>query len=124
MSSETELEIPEQIENVMRQEEIENMRSLDGWAIGTVVQTDWDGEVVHRFDDAWVELFNGDGRAGRFGGVRFMTVDDGDYEEAYAYAGRTAAEGSHPCYYVETWTEPEFPEIGPRSPESTALDGR
>lgn len=85
-------EIPEQIRDVMREEEIENIRNLDGWAFGPVGCRDG-GHTKEVIADAWIELFNGDGRAGTFGGVRFMAVDQtGEYREAYAYGSEAALE--------------------------------
>jgi hypothetical protein len=137
MSSETVPEIPEQIRDVMMDEEIENMRNFDGWAVGTAIQLDAFGMEVERYEDAWVELFNGNGSAGEFGGVRFMAVPDGEsderseedtgdrsepqYVEAYAYPSRVCADGNEPCYCIETWDEPEQPEIGPKYPKTPGV---
>lgn len=113
-------EIPSRIREMMADEEVENMRNRDGWATGTVKRVDDDGEVVETFEDAWIELFNGAGRAGNFGGVRFQWADpdvdydpdepwadDGGYEEAYAYPTREHADGntSPPFYFVAEWNE-------------------
>lgn len=97
MSSETTHEIPEQIREIMQDGEIGNMRNLCGWAVGRVSRQDTavnpDGPDVEVLDEAWIELFNGKGRAGesaeqsagstvedrrssKSGGVRFMAVDD------------------------------------------------
>ena len=110
-------DIPEQIKELMRDEEIENMQNLDGWAVGTVIEVDEDGTRVATHEDAWIELFNGEGRAGKFGGVRFMAVTDGTYEEAYAYATRDSSVGNEPCFYVKEYDVPSNPRYGAPGPE-------
>lgn len=113
-------EIPERIEEILDSHEIVNMRTLDGWATGTVVEVDEDGTEQRRLDGAWIELFNGYGSAGVFGGVRLMWVDesvdydepwddDGGYEERYAYATKAAAEaeGEPPYWYVAEYDQDE-----------------
>lgn len=113
--------IPEQIAQIMTGVEIENMKALDGWAVGDVVETNERGQVVNTYEDAWAELFNGAGRAGEFGGVRFMSVDGGDYHEAYAYPSEETADGNHPCYYVIEWIEPEEPAVGRQYPDGPGV---
>ena len=94
--------IPEQIAEVMYDEELQNMRKLDGWSVGTVVKRRPNGTEPVTLNDAWIELFDGNGRAGQYGGVRFMAItEDGEYEEAYAYGNKTASLGNEPCWYVD-----------------------
>lgn len=101
-------EIPVQIAELMRDDELDNMRSLDGWAVGTVVCHE-SGEEVARITDAWIELFDGNGRASVFGGVRFMGLRDGEYEEAYAHADSCLFEqDDRTGWFVESYTEPEM----------------
>jgi len=114
-------DVPEQIEEIMQGDELGNMRNLCGWAVGTVVQTDSLGNGVERFEDAWVELFNGEGRAGNFGGVRFMAVSDGEYEEAYAYPDYESFRGNEPGYYVTEWHVPDQPDVGIRKPTTPGV---
>jgi len=125
MSSQTSHEIPEQIRDVMREDEIENMENLDGWAVGRVAlqeitaNPEHDDEVL---DDAWIELFNGEGLAGEFGGVRFMAVDaDGEYREAYAYPDRKSLHGNEPGWYVQKFYQPTDPDVGPRYPDGPGV---
>lgn len=97
----TEHTIPDQIRDVLRPDEIEEMKALRGWATGTVKLLEGGGEVNKGYADAWIELFNGDGSSSAFGGVRFMAVGpDGEYQEAYAYPAREHAEGSEPAWFV------------------------
>lgn len=103
--------IPETIQEYMHDEELENMRNLDGWAVGTVVQI-IDGAVTKRIEDAWIELFNGEGRAGEFEGVRFLAVHEDEYEESYAYSSAAAMGEKKTAWCVEEWKEPEEPDIG------------
>lgn len=135
----SEPEIPEQIESIMQSGELGNMRNLCGWAVGTVVRVgDRHHFVEERFRNAWVELFNGEGRAGesaelragstvedcrssKFGGVRFMAVTDGEYEEAYAYPDEESAQGNEPCYYVEEWDVPDQPDVGIKYPNTPGV---
>lgn len=121
MSRETIPEIPEQIESIMQSGELGNMRNLCGWAVGTAVQVDSLGNEVERYENAWVELFNGEGRAGEFGGVRFMAVSDGEYEEAYAYPDRESAEGNEPCYVITEWDVPNHPDVGIKYPNTPGV---
>lgn len=142
MSSQTSHEIPEQIRDVMREDEIENMENLDGWATGRVAlqeitaNPEHDDEVL---DNAWIELFNGEGLAGesaeqsagstvedrrssKFGGVRFMAVDDdGEYREAYAYPDRKSLHGNEPGWYVQKFYQPTDPDVGPRYPDGPGV---
>lgn len=118
MSDEDLPEIPEQIREVMTDEEIENMRNFDGWATGTVAAYDGN-EVVATYQNAWIELFNDEGRAGRFGGVRCMVVDDNDeYREWYAIGRENAFDRSDGGYYVVEYDEPSDPFVGKPTPRS------
>lgn len=122
MSLENLPEIPKQIESIMESGELGNMRNLCGWAVGHAVQVDAQGEAVARYENAWVELFNGKGRAGEFGGVRFMAVEDGEYEEAYAYPDADSAEGNYPCYYITEWVVPDHADVGMKYPNAPGVD--
>lgn len=106
-------EIPDEIASMMRDDEIENMRNLDGWAVGTVVLVG--DETSRRIEDAWIELFNGEGRAGEFGGTRFMAIDDGEYEEAYAYGSKEAMGDRDIGWYVESYDYIDG-DVGEESP--------
>lgn len=143
MTNETSRHVPEQIQSVMRDEEIENMQNLDGWAVGKVARqettTNPDAPDREVLENAWIELFNGDGRAGesaeqsagstvddlrspKFGGVRFMAVDDdGGYREAYAYPSRKALLGNEPGWYVSEWYEPTDPDVGQIYPDGPGV---
>lgn len=114
MSQETDYEIPDQVQDILWDEEIENMRSFDGWAVGTVsLLTERDADET--IENVWIELMNGNGRAGNFGGVRFLGVDSsGELREAYAYPSKDAVNGDG--WYVESFTEPADPDIGQRVP--------
>lgn len=105
MTGETVPPIPEQIANVMLDDEIENMRAFDGWAHGSVIETEG-GDIVAEYEDCWIELFDGGGRAGVFDGVRFMTVSGDGYTEAYAYEDEDAydASATNTAYYVSEYT--------------------
>ena len=111
-------EIPKRIREILEDDEIANARRREGWATGTAVRLDEQGEVAERLEGVWIELFNGLGGAGVFGGVRFMWADtaveyddpwddDGGFEEAYAYATKEAADagGDVPYWYVESYNE-------------------
>lgn len=119
--------VPEVIDALLHESEIENMKNLRGWAVGTVVLVR-DGEEVHEIGDAWIELFNGEGTADVFGGVRFMAVDEEEgevldftdsdqlYIESYAYATREAFGGRDVGWFVKEYTHPEDPEYGVPAP--------
>lgn len=101
------IDIPDELRELLQDDELTNMRNRDGWATGTAVRVE-DGEVgVDTIEDAWVELFNGDGTAGEFTGVRFMAVQDGSYTEAYAYATPETfeANGGDSGWYIESYNE-------------------
>lgn len=132
METETRPEIPEPIRDIMRDEEVENMRNLDGWAVGTVTLVER-GATIRSIDNAWIELFNGAGRAGSFGGVRFMAIDeskpaeaevayiDPQYEEAYAYATADDFDvDSSTGWYVEQYDVPDDPDYGAPAPSGGA----
>lgn len=98
--------IPDEIADLMTDEELAEMRSRNGWAVGTVTEVGDDGSVLRTIEEAWVELFNGEGLSGAFGGVRFQAVDEnGDYTESYAYATEEAAEENTtpPYWFVESY---------------------
>lgn len=112
-------EIPTSIRELMREDELENMRNRDGWATGTVALVDETGDIADRIENAWIELFDGEGAAAASDGVRFMAVrGDGEYEEAYAHEDRDTLErrrdgeavgergtvtGSYPAWFVEEY---------------------
>ena len=111
-------EIPDKITELMRDNEIENMQNLDGWAVGTICHIDMDGNITREIKGAWIELFDGEGGAGIFDGVRFMAVDNGEYEESYAHESREHLEkrrdgekaglvgsvsGSYPAWFVKEY---------------------
>ena len=111
-------EIPKRIREILEDDEIANAHRRKGWATGTAVRLDEHGEVAERLEDVWIELFNGYGRAGVFGGVRVMWADDSvDYEdpwdeddgftEEYAFATAYAGveEGDPPYWYIESYNE-------------------
>jgi hypothetical protein len=108
-------DVPDPIEAVLTDKECANLRSRDGWAVGVVKHINH-GEVVESFRPAFIELFNGEGRAGEFGGVRFMAAVDSEepFEEAYAYATREAAEEQPgKVYYAVTeYLDPDDPDYG------------
>lgn len=124
MSMSSKTDVPEQIRDMMTDEEIENMLNHNGWAYGTIIYRNHDGDdlVEQEIGDMWIELFNGEGRAGAFGGVRFMGFAFGSYKEAYAYPSEETARGNEPCYYVSAWIEPESPTIGPKYPDGPGVD--
>lgn len=109
--------IPQSVAEKLRDQEIENIQNRNGWAIGKVVLIR-DGEQTREIDDAIIELFNGDGKAGDFGGVKFLAEDDGEYEESYAYATKRALEqsGKQTGWYVAEYTNPANPDYGKPSP--------
>lgn len=97
-------DIPEQVRDVMEEQEIENMLSFTGWATGTVVELDENGDVETVFEDAWIELFNGKGLARDFGGIKFFAVKDGEYTEAYGYPDEEYV-NDPPCYFVREFDQ-------------------
>lgn len=115
MSNETP-DIPDVIQEMMQDKEVENMRNLDGWAVGTVVLIEM-GSQKQTIHDAWIELFNGEGCAGEFGGVRFMGKNgDGRYQEAYAYGTEEAMDHRSTGWYVESYDYPDDPNVGDPAP--------
>lgn len=111
-------DIPDQVAEVLSSEDIEDIGNREGWAIGTVVLSREGEGDVRRIENAFIELFNGEGLAGRFGGVRFLAVDGGEYEESYAYANRGALTNSRTDegWYVEEFTSPKNPNYGKAAP--------
>lgn len=109
--------IPPQVEEMLQDSEITNIEDRRGWAIGTVVLNE-NGAETRRIEDAIIELFNGEGDAGVFGGVKFLASDGGEYEEAYAFATRDAFEDStqDEGWYVAEWTDPANPNYGQPAP--------
>lgn len=110
--------IPDTIRTVLTDTEIENIERREGWAVGTVAMM-ISGEVRERATDAYIELFNGDGQADPYGGVRFYVVHDGELMELYGYATRNALVQSDQTagWYVEEWTDPEDPDYGKPAPD-------
>lgn len=127
------------LRQVMRDEEIQNIRHFEGWAIGTIVLAEKkDGRRLRsrhlisekdRVEKCWIELFNGKGRAGEFGGVKAFAIRDAGaphteeypvpgYFETYAFAHRDAfVESSQEGgWYVEEWETPEEPDYGEAAP--------
>lgn len=106
-------DIPDQIAGLLSPGERSNVIDRNGWAIG-IVETYKNGEVKHRHEDAIIELFNGEGGARQFGGVRYMVVDDsGELEESYAYATPESVPDDKGDYAtVVEYTDPEDPEYG------------
>lgn len=121
-------EIEQRIRELLSDDEIAELEDRNGWAIGTVAMMNVDGEIEQELDNAVIELFNGDGGAGEFGGVRFTWVDpevdyeeaweDQGYQEAYAHASKEALErnGTLPSWFVKEFTDPEKPYVGQESP--------
>lgn len=111
--------IPDAITELFNETEIENIRNRDGWAVGTV-ELVVDGDVERTIEDAYIELFNGEGLAGEVGGVRFVAVDEGELEESYAFATRRALERSIQSegWVVSAWTDPADPDYGLAAPRS------
>lgn len=121
MTTEDVPEIPTEIASLMNDEELDNMRSLDGWAVGSVACYENRTQIA-LLSDAWIELFNGDGRAGEFGGVRFMALDeDGQLQEAYAYGSFGALrENAATGWCVQNYRVPDNPDVGQEAPEGIA----
>ena len=113
-----EINLPQQIEDLIAEVEMENMKTRNGWATGSVVLIDGEGNRSREIEQAWIELFNGEGEAANTGGVRFMAVVGGEYEEAYAYPDEETAEeyGSPPYWYVTEYNE-ENVEYGVNAPQ-------
>lgn len=121
-------EIPQRIQELLESDEVEEIENREGWAFGTVALKNEDGEIEQELEGAVIELFNGEGGAGKFGGVRFMWVDeDVDYVEPWEEAGLVEAyahgddasldkHGSLPSWFVKEWTDPENPRVGKASP--------
>lgn len=115
-------EVPEPHRELSTEPEVENMRSLKGWAYGTIAEVE-DGDIVEEFE-AWIETFDGNGRAGVFEGVRFMAADedywkpaeDGGFDfpipkEAYAACDRDDFETREKTdgFYVKEYLHGENP---------------
>lgn len=101
----------------LREDELQNINQRDGWAVGTVVLC-VEGNVTRRIEEAYIELFNGAGRAGQFGGVKFLAEHNNEYEESYAYATEKAFNNSSEDegWYVESFTSPSNPDYGQPAP--------
>lgn len=125
-------EVPDAIREVHRDEEIENMRHFDGWAIGSIALME-SGIVAGYVEDCWIELFNGEGRGREFGGVKAFAELEADdpkaeaipgiegtegYFETYAFATKEALELSRQTegWYVDEWEIPEEPDYGEPAP--------
>lgn len=110
-------DIPDSAAEMLTDDELANVRNRDGWAIGTVALRK-DGDITRRIEDAVIELFNGDGTAGSFGGTRFLAEDDGELQEAYAHGTSEAAQANsnEPYWFVEEYTDPDDPDVGKPSP--------
>lgn len=124
--------VPDVVQEVHREEEIENMLLFRGWAIGHVTYVDEGNVGADRIEGAWMELFNDEGRAGSFGGVKaFADIDPdsphaagdeypgGGYFESYAFATPDAFEASRQTsgWYVDEWAAPEKPDYGEAAPQ-------
>lgn len=109
--------IPDSIREVLDDDEIENIENRNGWAFGTVVLS-VNGEVEERLEDALIELYNGQGTAGRFGGVGVMATSPEGDREFKAYATKEAFEerGRDEGWYVEEYTDPTNPDYGQAAP--------
>lgn len=111
------VEAPEIVTQYLTEEEVENLENRNGWAVG-VIELEEDGEVIETINPAFIELYNGEGRAMNFGGVGFMADDDGEYREAKAYATYEAFENANTDagWYVKEYIEPENPNYGKAAP--------
>lgn len=109
--------IPEEIRDVLHTPELANLRDREGWAKGEIALIE-DTEVSEEIDEVFLELFNGEGTAGEFGGVRAYAVTDGNYRENYAYATREAFDESEQVagWVVTKWTDPVDPDYGDPAP--------
>lgn len=110
-------EIPDPLKRVLTDDEVENIRNRDGWALGTIALFD-KGERQQTHEDAYIELFNGDGGAGQFGGVKAHAVESGELTEVYAYATLECFEAgrAHNKWVVTEYTDPEDPDYGEPMP--------
>ncbi len=114
-------EIPDELAAMLEDEEIENMKTLDGWSYGRVASVKG-REIVDTFD-AWIETLDGNGRSiGEFFGVRVHATDEEYFEdvasqhlpdqvplESYAYANQKKFEEStkDDGYFVQEYTHGE-----------------
>jgi hypothetical protein len=110
--------IPEQIREVLHIPELDNLRNRDGWAKGEVTLIEA-GAERQTIEEAFIELFNDEGTAGEFGGVKFMAEQGGALLENYAFATREAFEESSQSqgWVVTEWTDPDDPEYGEPAPQ-------
>lgn len=111
-------EIPEEIKDVLSDDEIENFTNRTGWAVGTVVKVNSDGTVVNEYRNCMIELLNGEGLAGEFGGVRVYTAEStNDFHEFYAYPEKRIAEenAEAPYCYVREFQNKDV-DVGIASP--------
>jgi len=71
--------IPEEIKDEFGgREQVKDLRGIHGWAIGTVVELDEDGNTVKTYEDVWIELFEE-------GETRILVHTNGTYKEKYAH---------------------------------------
>jgi hypothetical protein len=116
-------EIPDELIEILTDEELENLQSRTGWAIGTIQliedRENEDGEdenrvVKRELSDCPIELLNGRGTAGRFGGMNAFAVDtDGKFMEVKAYGSIDAFDVSSKSsgWVVTEYTDPADPPI-------------
>lgn len=103
--------IPNSVENILRENELQEIENRNGWAFGTVVLVGSSGET-NRKEEVLIELMP------TFGGVRFMAEEENELMESYAYATRKAFEESsrEVGWYVDSFDDPENPDYGKPSP--------
>lgn len=98
-------EIPDKIQEMMAEETLENMRNRNGWRKGRVVEVKAGAE--RRELKAWIEIFDGEGGARKYKGVRFMAIHERGHEgypiESYAYESKDMFEktGKENGWYVK-----------------------
>jgi hypothetical protein len=112
--------VPQPLEELLTDTELENAENLTGWATGTVGEVDKHGNTVAEFEGAWIELLNGNGSGRAAGGVRFYHVHDDDvasdqsdsvpagdgFTEAFAFGSKGATtEGWPPFYFVKNYEQ-------------------
>lgn len=109
--------IPKSIREVLHVPELNNIRNRNGWAKGNVTLFEGD-ETRREHEGVIIELFNGEGTAGEFGGVKFMAATDGGLIENYAFATKDAYVHSDQAtgWVVTEWTDPEDPDYGEPAP--------
>lgn len=97
----------------MFEPEVENIKKLNGWAVGTVC-TMKDGKKIREIDGALIELLNGEGLTSQYSGVNVYFVEDDEYNRKTGVFGNRKSfikHGDNNGTYVREYVLPTNPNI-------------